>query len=315
MLADGLRDADVASLLERHDIHVAVDLAGYVGGGRTAALAGHPAPIAVNYFGYPGTLGTPAIDYIMADAVVVPPGSEEHYAEKIVRLPDCYYPVDGTAPLDPPPARSSLGLPEGLVFCCFNNTYKITPELFDIWIRLLQRVEGSVLWLYAEHETARARLRAEAEARGVRAERVVFAARVDHAGHLARLQLADLVLDTLPCNAHTTAGDALLAGVPMVTCIGRSFAARVAGSMLHAADLPELVAADLGRYEAMTFELAASPERRLALRERLCRARGCGRLFDTARLCRHVEAAYTTMWELHAGGQPPGSFSVPPSGP
>ncbi len=305
-------DAEIARLVQTLKIDIAVDLAGYVGMGRTKALSAHPAPIAVNYFGYPGTLGTDSIDYIITDPMVTPSGSEAFFSENIVRLPDCYYPADTTIQRGATPSRAEAGLPDGFVYCCFNNTYKITPEMFDIWMRLVQRIDGSVLWLFAEHESARRNLRAEAEVRGVAGERLVFASRVDHQSHLARLPLADLFLDTLPCNAHTTANNALWAGLPLVTCMGRSFAARVAGSMLHAAGVSELIAADLHEYKALALDLARSPQRLLAVREKLRRNRTAAPLFNTARLCRHLEEAYTTMWNIHLRGEVPHSFRVAP---
>ncbi|MDE1987975.1 MAG: tetratricopeptide repeat protein [Alphaproteobacteria bacterium] len=307
----GMRsDAEIAGLLAEREIDIAVDLAGYVGMGRTKALASQSAPIAVNYFGYPGTLGADYIDYIIADRYVAPPGCEEFYAERIARLPDCYYPANSTAQIGATPSRAEAGLPEGFVFCSFNNTYKFTPEIFDIWMRLLQGVEGSVLWLFAENEAARRNLCAEAEARGVTGERLCFAGRVERERHLARMRLADLFLDTLPCNAHTTASDALWMGLPLVTCMGRSFAARVAGSMLHAVGLEELIAGDLAQYEAVALDLARSPQRLAALRDKLAGNCATTPLFDTPRLCRNIESAYATMWEIHRKGEKPRSFSV-----
>jgi protein O-GlcNAc transferase len=310
----GMRsDAEVARLLAELEIDIAVDLAGYVGMGRTKALTSHPAPIAVNYFGYPGTLGANYIDYIIADRHVAPPGCEEFYAERIARLPDCYYPANTTTQIGATPSRAETGLPEGFVFCSFNNTYKFTPEIFDIWMRLLLGVEGSVLWLFAENEAARRNLRSEAEARGVTGERLCFADRVERERHLARMRLADLFLDTLPCNAHTTASDALWMGLPIVTCMGRSFAARVAGSMLHAIGLEELITVDLAQYEAVALDLARSPQRLAALRDKLAGNRATTPLFDTPRLCRNIESAYATMWEIHRKGEKPRSFSVAPA--
>jgi protein O-GlcNAc transferase len=295
-------DAEIARLLTELRIDIAV--------GRTQALATHPAPIAVNYFGYPGTLGTNSIDYIVADPRVTPLGGDSYFSECVVRLPDCYYPADTTIPIAASPTRAQAGLPDGFVFCCFNKTYKFTPEMFDIWMRLVRSVEGSVLWLFAENEEARINLRAEAQARGVAGERIIFADRVDHQSHLARLPLADLFLDTLPCNAHTTANNALWAGVPLITCMGRSFAARVAGSMLHAMGMEELIAADLTRYEALALHLASSPQRLAAVREKLARNRATAPLFDMARLCRNLESAYRTMWNIHQNDRSPHGFSV-----
>jgi predicted O-linked N-acetylglucosamine transferase (SPINDLY family) len=296
------------------EIDIAVDLSGYISGARPGVFALRPASVAVNYYGYPGTLGTGAIDYIVADAHIVPEGSEHFYAERVVRLPDCYYPTDTRRGESVRPSRAEAGLPEsGFVFCTFNNAYKFTPQMFDIWMRLLDQVEGSLLWIYAENPVARANLRAEAEARGVPRQRLVFAERVDHDAQLARIGLADLFLDTLPCNAHTTASDALWAGLPLVTCCGQGFAARVAGSLLHAIGLPELVASDLVAYEALALDLARSPQRLAAIRDRLRRNRDSFPLFDTARLCRALESAYRTMRDIHLHGEKPRGFDVPKS--
>ena len=306
----GRSDDDVVRLLERQEIDIAIDLAGYTSKGRTGIFRRHPAPLTVSYIGYPGTMGCDYMDYILADALVIPPGAEGFFSEKVVRLPHCYYPAD-TATRGAPPSRAEEGLPEqGFVFCCFNNSYKLTPQFFDIWMRLLCGMEGSVLWLFAETEAVRRNLRAEALARGVAAERLIFAGRQPHDAHLARVGLADLFLDTLPCNAHTTASDALWAGVPLVTCMGQSFAARVAGSMLSAIGMEELIAGDPDGYERLALALARDPERLAALRSRLARNRATMALFDMAALCRHIEAAYETMWKRHGDGLPPQAISL-----
>jgi predicted O-linked N-acetylglucosamine transferase (SPINDLY family) len=307
-------DAEIADLLKANEIDIAVDLAGHAGHGRSKVFALRPAPIAVNYVGYPGTLGSDCIDYVLADAVTIPPGSEQYFSEHVVRLPDCFFPADTHPDVAPPPTRAEAGLPEeGFVFCSFNNGYKITPEMYDIWMRLLREVEGSVLWLLADNATMRRHLAAEAEARGVAPTRVVFADRLPRVQHLARFGLADCFLDTLPCNAHTTASDALWMCVPPITCMGRSFAARVAGSMLTSIGMEELIARDLADYEAMALDLARSPERLSVLREKLAANRLSSPLFDMARLARHVESAYEIMWKMHCEGAKPASFTVPRS--
>jgi protein O-GlcNAc transferase len=303
-------DAEIAEFMRQNEIDIAVDLAGHAGGARPGIFQARPAPLAVNFAGHPGTLGAEWADYILADAVVIPPGSEPHFSEQVVRLPHCYLPSDTRFALPPAPNRAEAGLPEGFVFCSFNNNYKLTPQLFDIWMRLLREIEGSVLWLLAETPAARRHLLAEARTRGVAPERLVFAARRAREAYLARLPLADCFLDSLPCNAHTTAGDALWMGLPLVTCMGQSFAARVAGSMLQAVGLPELIAPDLAAYEALALELARSPQRLAALRARLAAKRTSCPLFDTARLARHIETAYETMWRRHLEGLPPAAFDV-----
>lgn len=311
MEAGEYSDARIAALLSEVGIDIAVDLSGYISGARPGVFALRPAPIAVNYYGYPGTLGSDAMDYIIADPHIVPDGSEGFYAERVVCLPDCYYPTDTTRGAPMQLSRTEAGLPErGFVFCTFNNAYKFTPQMFDIWMRLLAQVEGSLLWMYAENPIARTNLRAEAQARGVPQQRLVFAARVDHETQLARIGVADLFLDTLPCNAHTTASDALWAGLPLITCSGQGFAARVAGSLLHAVGLPELVTTDLAAYEALALELARAPQRLAGIREKLRSNRAASPLFDTARLCRALERAYQTMWDIHLTGEKPRGFKV-----
>lgn len=305
-------DSEVVDWLRKNEIDIAVDLAGHAGGNRPAILAARPAPLIVNYAGHPGTLGADWADYILADPVVVPPGGEAHFSESVVRLPNCYLPSDTRFAVAPTPIRAAAGLPEeGFVFCSFNHAYKITPEIFDIWMRLLQQTAGSVLWLLVEDATARRHLRTEAEARGVAAGRLVFADRLPREDYLARLALADCFLDTLPCNAHTTASDALWMGLPLVTCLGNSFAARVAGSMLRAAGLEELITRDLAAYEATALALARTPERLNALRRKLAESRTSQPLFDMARLARHIERAFETMSQRHLQGLAPAGFDVP----
>ena len=218
----GMSDREVAQWLRTQEIDIAVDLKGYTYDARLGILAQRPAPVQVTYLGFPGTLGATYIDYLVADEVVVPLEARAHYAEQVVYLPDSYQVNDGKRTIAArTPTRAELGLPErGFVFCSFNNNYKITPEVFDVWMRLLRQVEGSVLWLLEGNATAPANLRREAQARGVAGERLVFAPRLPLAEHLARQRLADLFLDTLPCNAHTTASDALWAGLPVLTCLG-----------------------------------------------------------------------------------------------
>lgn len=308
-------DAEVAEMLRQSEIDIAVDLAGHAGGARQGIFTLRPAPLAVNFAGHPGTSGADWIDYILADAVVIPPGGEEHFSESVVRLPDCYLPNDTRYDAASPPTREEAGLPEkGMVFCSFNSNYKITPEMFDIWMRLLRNAEGSVLWLLAENATARRHLLSEAQARGVEPSRLIFADRVSRSQHLGRQVLADLFLDALPCNAHTTAGDALWMGVPLITCMGRSFAARVAGSMLTAAGMTDLITHGLAEYEGLALDLARSPERLRGLRDKLAANRRTCALFDMARLARHVERAYAMMWQRHAQGKAASGFNVPASG-
>jgi predicted O-linked N-acetylglucosamine transferase (SPINDLY family) len=291
-------DREVAALLRRWEVDIAVDLGGHTSGARPWVLAHRPAPVQAKYMGYPGTSGSDFIDYIIADRIVVPPDQDRFFSEKIIALPDTLWVTDTTSAALPAPTRSEAGLPEtGFVFCCFNHNWKITAPLFDIWMRLLDKVEGSVLWLLQGNDAIRANLRREAQARGVDPMRILFASRTTPELHLARQQLADLFLDTLPYNAHTTASDALWAGLPVVTTPGHSFPARVAASILTAAGLPELIAPNLAAYEALAWELAADPDRLRAIRETLARNRQIAPLFDTARFTRNLEAAYRAMLE------------------
>ena len=239
--------------------------------------------------------------------------SEPFYTEKVVCLPDSYQPNDARRPIaERTPARAEAGLPEtGFVFCSFNNTFKITPDVFDVWMRLLQQIEGSVLWLFEANPDASANLRHEAQARGVAPERLVFAPRAELADHLARHRLADLCLDTLYYNGHTTGSDALWAGVPFVTMPGATFASRVGASLLNAAGLPEQIAGSLAEYEALAFKLAREPRLIAELKDKLARNRAGAPLFDTARYTRHLETAFTLMMERHRRGEPPASFAVP----
>lgn len=305
-------DHDIARMLHAHEVDIAVDLKGYTQESRPEIFAFRPAPIQASYLGYPGTMGANFIDYIIADKVVTPPDQSNYYSEKIVWLPDCYQCNDSRRAIaEETPSRRAAGLPDqGVVFCCFNNNYKISSPVFDIWMRLLQAVPESVLWLLRENADAEANLRREAQARGVDPVRLVFAGRLPVAEHLARHRLADLFLDTLPYNAHTTASDALWAGLPIVTCQGTAFAARVASSLLMAVGLPELVTKSLADYEALALRLATDAMMRRDLRAKLARHRLTHPLFDARRFCRHIEAAYTTMWEIWQRGEEPRSFAV-----
>lgn len=306
-------DREIAELLASHEVDILIDLNGHTQGGRLAIAAHRPAPLQVSYIGYPGTGGADFIDYLIADAIVVPDGSEQFFSEKIVRLPGCYlaYGPGQDIPAETP-ARGEVGLPErGFVFCSFNNTYKITAPVFDVWMRLLAAVPGSVLWLVGDTPAAESNLRREAAARGIDPARLVFAERVSPERHLARHRLADLFLDTLPYNAHTTACDALWMGLPVVTCPGRGFAGRVATSLLTAAGLSDLIAPTHADYEALALRLATDPVRLQACRARLA-DRAALPIFDVDGLRRRIEAAYQEMWDIRRRGEPPRGFAVAP---
>lgn len=308
-----LGDADAAALVRARGVDVLVNLNGYYGEGRMGVFAQRPSPVQVNYLGFPGTLGAPYIDYLIADPVVIPPESRAHYTEKIVWLPDSYQANDPQRRIaGEAPTRTQAGLPpDGFVFCCFNNTYKITPPTFDAWVRILQQVPGSVLWLLADNEVASSNLRAAAQARGLDPARLVFAARLPLEQHLARHALADLFLDTLPYNAHTTASDALWAGLPIVTQTGTTFPGRVTTSLLMALELPELVTGSAAAYEQLAVQLAHDQPRLAALRDKLGFQRHQAPLFDCTRFTRHLEAAFERMVERQRAGLAPEHFAVP----
>ncbi len=310
--ASGLTDKAIAALLREREIDIAVDLMGYTRGSRTRIFIHRAAPLQVGYFGYPGSLGADFIDYAFADRIVIPEAAKAHFAERIIYLPDSYLPTDSArASTAPPPARARLGLPAiGFVFCCLNAPNKIAPDMFDLWMKLLRTVESSVLWLYADNDIAQANLRREAASRGIASKRLVFAPPVDYESHVSRMAAGDLFLDTLPYNAHSTASDALWAGLPVITCAGRSFSARVAASALAAIGLPELATDSLADYERLALSLARDPERLAAIRARLADNRKSYPLFDTAHLCRQIETSYHAMWERHRSGQAPQSFAV-----
>jgi predicted O-linked N-acetylglucosamine transferase (SPINDLY family) len=288
-------DRDVAELLKAMQIDIAVDLGGHTSGARPWVLAHRPCPVQAKYMGYPGTSGSDFIDYLIADRVVVPPDQERFFSEKIAALPDTLWVTDTARTVLPAPSRAEAGLPQtGFVFCCFNHNWKITAPIFDVWMRLLAQVDDSVLWLLEGNAAIGANLRKEAAARGVAPERLIFAGRTTPDQHLARQQAADLFLDTLPYNAHTTASDALWAGLPLITLPGQSFPARVAASILKAANLQELIVPDLAAYESLALTLARDPAALKAIRDRLA-DKSRMPLFDTARFTRNLEATYLAM--------------------
>ena len=308
-------DSDLAALLRAHEIDIAVDLMGHTRDSRTAIFAARPCPIQVSFVGFAGTMGAAYIDYLIADRIVVPEPDKAHFAEKIVYLPHNFLPNDDTRAIAATtPSRATEGLPErGFVFCSFNQSYKITREIFDCWMRLLHDLEGSVLWLSRSEPDTQAHLTREANARGIASERLVFARWTERQeDHLARHRLADLFLDTPVFNAHSTAADALWSGLPVLTCLGSTFAGRVAGSLLNAVGLPELITQSLAEYESLALRLARDPELHAAIKGKLARNRQTHPLFDTVRFTRHLEAAYTAMRERQQRGEPAASFAVDP---
>ena len=307
-----LSDGDIAALARRDGINIAVDLKGFTGEGRNKIFAHRAAPLQVSYLGYPGTMAADYMDYLVADPVLIPPEYQGDYAEKIIYMPHSYQVNDSTRLIAKnSPDRAKLGLPEaGFVFCCFNNNKKITPFVFAIWMRLLRAVPGSVFWLLADNDAAVANLRRAAIARGVEAHRLVFADRMELAEHLARHAAADLCLDTLPYNAHTTASDALWAGLPVLTLLGQSFAGRVGASLLTALDLPELITESPAAYEAQALNLARNPARLSAIRRKLWAQRLAAPLFDGGRFARHLEDGFVQIMQRHQSGLPPDHIMI-----
>ena len=305
-------DSRAAALVRDCEIDILVNLNGYFGGDRTLLFAQRPAPLQVSYLGFPGTLGADYIDYIIADGHVIPENQRQFYTEKIVWLPNSYQANDVRKIIAPRIfTRAECGLPEqGFVFCCFNNNYKILPGLFDAWMRILARTPGSVLWLLEDNITAAANLKKEAAARGIAPGRLVFAKRLPLAEHLARHRCADLFLDTLPYNAHTTASDALWAGLPVLTCLGGTFAGRVAASLLHAIGLPELITASLPDYEQLAVALASNPGKLAGIKQKLADNRLTTPLFDTARFTRHIEAAFSAIYARYRAGSAPDHIAI-----
>jgi len=306
-----LSHREAATRIHADKVDILIDLKGYTHHARPAISAHRPAPVQVSYLGYPATMGADFIDYIIVDPFVVPASQQPFFSERLVQLPCSYQANDRQREVAVGGSRRDHGLPdEGLVFCCFNNTYKISPALFDIWMRLLGSIPGSVLWLLEANRLVKDNLGSEAEKRGVDSGRLIFAPVVPSAEHLGRHRHADLFLDTLPCNAHTTASDALWAGLPILTCRGETFAGRVAGSLLTAAGMAELVTDSLEHYEQTALALARDPQRLIALRQALQKSRDTNALFDLPKLTGNIEAAYARMWQTWLSGQKPAAFSI-----
>jgi predicted O-linked N-acetylglucosamine transferase (SPINDLY family) len=308
----GLSGAQAAEKIRAAQIDILVNLNGYFGKHRMDVFAHRPAPLQVNYLGFPGTLGAPYIDYIIADRIVIPADEDVFYDEQVITLPGSYQVNDDRGRvIAPVPSRSEAGLPDdAFVFCNFNQSYKLTPETFASWMRILKQVDGSVLWLLEAASPFADNIAAHARAHGVAPERILFAPDRPPAQHLARLSLADLFLDGLPYNAHTTASDALWAGVPLVTRRGTAFPGRVAASLLTAAGLPELVTETAAAYEALAIRLATDKNALRALREKLATSRAGCALFDTDLFRRNIEAAYCQMWQRWLAGEKAEGFSI-----
>lgn len=303
---------EAAQQIRNLEIDIAVDIKGYTKDCRRQIPAYRPAPIQVNYLGYPSTMGADFIDYILVDPFIAPSDQQPHFTEKLIHLPDCYQVNDSKRIVDDrTPSRQECELPDkGFVFCCFNNSYKFTPEFFDIWMRLLQAIPGSVLWLLGKNQSMQDNLRRQSQARDVNPDRLIFASHQPLPEHLTRHRMADRFLDTLPYNAHTTTSDALWAGLPVMTCAGNSFAGRVAGSLLCAIGLPELVTSTLLDYEALALQLATRPHELFQIKEKLHQNRLRSPLFVCDRFRRHIEETYTEMWSVWQRGKHPRAFAV-----
>jgi protein O-GlcNAc transferase len=307
----GSSDEDIAAQVVKLGIDIAVDVKGHTLGARPRIFAMRPAPIQVSFLAYPGTMGTDFIDYLVADRHVIPDPERPHYSEQVIYLPDSYQVNDGTRTGARQPTRREAGLPDsGFVFCCFNSIYKVTPTVFDAWMRALAAVPGSVLWLLASSAVAARNLRLRAVKCGIDPRRLIFAPRVEPAHHWARNALADLSLDTHPCNAHTTASDALWSGVPIITQAGSTFTSRVATSLLHAVGLGHLSVASLDAYERLAIRLATDPGELRRLKEHLLAVRGTSSLFDPAAYAKRLEAAYVEIWARNQRGENPSPVTV-----
>jgi protein O-GlcNAc transferase len=308
-----LSNTEVLETVHEDKIDIAIDLTGYTKDSKTNLFSSRLAPVQINYLGYPGTLGADFMDYIVADPIVIPEDKRQHYSEQIIYLPHTYQPNDNTRAISQKvQTRENMGLPsDGFIFCCFNNNYKISPKEFDIWMRLMAKVEGSVLWLLKCNKWAEQNLKREAEARGISGDRVIFAEKVANSEHLARHRLADLFLDTFNYNAHTTASDALWVGLPVVTKLGEGFAARVAGSLLNAVGLPELITHSEEAYEALILKLATSPKKLSAIKEKLEANRLSKPLFNTEQYTKHLENGYQQAYQRYFEGKEPDTIIVP----
>jgi hypothetical protein len=293
-------------------IDIAVDLKGHTQDARTSIFANRAAPIQINYLGYPASMGVDYIDYILVDKMLIDKNNVDSFTEKIIYLPNSYQVNDENRKVSKRVfSKSECGLPEtGFVFCCFNNNYKITPEMFDVWMKILIAVEGSVLWLFEDNPWAKDNLIQEAMKRGVPSNRLVFAKKIEISEHLARHQLADLFLDTVPCNAHTTASDALWMGLPVLTMQGNTFAGRVASSLINTIGLPELITQSLTEYENLAIELAKDEETLTALKKKLEYNRIKSPLFDTKRYTKNLESAYLMIYEKYSNGTPPDHIQI-----
>jgi predicted O-linked N-acetylglucosamine transferase (SPINDLY family) len=308
---EAMSHKDIALLARSLEIDIAVDLTGYTAKSRTDIFAMSAAPIQLSYIGFLGTMAADYYDYLIADPVMIPKESQQHYAEKIVYLPSFQVNDSKDLPPDIMLTRQDVGLPEtGFVFCCFNNTYKFTPAIFDSWARILNAVEDSVLVVFASNETSKVNLTKEIALRQIHPNRLIFADRLPKPEYLARYRVADLFLDTHPYNAGTTASDALKMGLPMLTMIGQSYQARMGASILTSINLPELITNTPKEYEALAIDLATHPEKLKVIKDKLADNLSTAPLFDTKRFTKNIESAYTQMYERSQQGLEPDHIYV-----
>ena len=292
-----ISDKEVAYLSRKLEIDIAIDLKGLTSNSRSGIFSYRAAPIQINYLGYPGTTGADYMDYIIADEVIIPKESSNNYTEKILYLPDCYQPNIKKREISKKSfKRSDFGLPENsFIYCCFNSNYKITPHIFNIWMNILKAVPNSVLWIYKTNETASKNLIKESKAKGVDPKRIIFASYLPNDEHLKRISFADLFLDTFPCNAHTTASDAVRMCVPIVTLIGKSFASRIASSILNCLDMKELITRDEKEYQNLAIDLARHPKKINEIKDRLIDAISSSPLFDSSKFTKNLENIYLQL--------------------
>jgi protein O-GlcNAc transferase len=308
----GLSDAEAARRMAVEDIAIAIDLQGWTTGARPQVLAYRPAPIVAQWLGHPGSMGAAWVDYAIVDPIVAPPGSETEFTEKLVRLPHCYQPNDRQRAIGTVPTRAQAGLPDdAFVFCCFNQAYKINRPIFELWLDLLRAAPGAVLWLKDDNRWATAAFKERAQAGGIDPARLIFAQGQPLAAHLGRLTLADLSLDCAPYGSHTTASDALWAGVPQIAYCGDAFAARVSASLVTAIGLPELIVRSPEEYRALAVRLASDRDALLQIKNRLAANRLATPLFDSRQFVRHLEAGYQAMWQRAVAGLPPDHIAIP----
>jgi len=307
-----LSNQAAAQQIADDEVDIIIDLSGWTMGSRPAVLASRPAALQVQWLGYPGSLGASWIDYVVADDVLIPPADEPNFSEKIIRLPDTYQPNDDTRPIGQTLPRQDYGLPEdAVVFCSFNQIYKVTPEIFEIWLNLLGAIEGSVLWLREPQQAAAQVLRDRLAARGLDPDRLVFAPMLAAAAeHRARIAQADVALDCFPYGSHTTASDLLWAGIPLVALMGETYAARASASVLTAAGLPELITRSLDEYQRLALRLGSDRVELARLKQRVQNQRRSSALFDTVRFARNLEQAFIAIWKRHTSGLPPDHVSV-----